>query len=238
MIDHLSLSVSDLARSGAFYDAALGALGYIRVWSFPEAVGYGSRRGEDVLALKKRVDTVAAPSPGFHIALAGSSTAAVDAFHAAALANGGTDDGAPGLRPDYGVGYYAAFVIDPDGYHLEAVHREPEIGQHWAVVFSSSRANVDPEGYEQAAVRMVELARGMPGFLGVESVRDEGGFGITVSYWRDEASIAGWRSHAEHTAAREQGRRRWYESFEVRVCRVERHYAMRRPVSETLEMAP
>lgn len=227
VIHHLSLSVSDLARSATFYDAALAALGYVRVWSFPEAVGYGSRPGEDVLALKKRVDTVAAPSPGFHIAFAGSSPAAVDAFHAAAFANGGTDNDAPGLRPNYGDGYYASFVIDPDGYCVEAVHRDAGAGKHWAVVFTSSRADVDPEGYQQAAARMGELAREMPGFLGIEIVRGPDGFGITVSYWRDEASIAGWRSHAEHTAAREQGRRSWYESFDVRMCRVERHYAKR-----------
>ena len=119
------------------------------------------------------------------------------------------------------------FVIDPDGHRIEAVHRDAGVGKHWAVVFTSFRANVDPEGYQEAAARMGELAREMPGFLGIESVRGPDGFGITVSYWRDEASIAAWRSHAEHAVAREQGRRRWYESFEVRVCRVERHYGKR-----------
>ncbi len=121
MLDHLSLSVSDLGRSAAFYDAVLAPLGFVRVWSFPDAVGYGSPGGGDRLALKARQPVVVPPGPGFHIALTARDEVAVDGLHAAALRAGGTDNGAPGLRPRYGPGYYAAFVLDPDGYPLEAV---------------------------------------------------------------------------------------------------------------------
>lgn len=97
-------------------------------------------------------------------------------------------------------------------------------GPCYAVIFSSRRSGEDDAGYAAAADRMVELAAAQPGFLGVESARGADGFGITVSYWASEAAIAAWRRHAEHTAAREQGRARWYEAFELRVARVERAY--------------
>ena len=121
MLHHLSFAVADLARSAAFYDAALAALGYRRVWSGEREIGYGTRDGEDQFAIKLRSGAVAPPGPGFHLAFAAPSRAAVDAFHAAALRCGGRDDGAPGLRLQYAPGYYAAFVIDPDGYRVEAV---------------------------------------------------------------------------------------------------------------------
>jgi heme-degrading monooxygenase HmoA len=76
------------------------------------------------------------------------------------------------------------------------------------------------------AERMVELARTQPGFLGVESARDGAGFGITVSYWQDEASIAAWKAQAEHAVAQRLGREQWYAAFRLRVCRVEREYGM------------
>ncbi len=122
MISHLSLGVTDLARAVQFYDAALGALGYERVWTGERAAGYGSRGGQDVLALKWR-DGASPPGPGFHLAFAADSRAAVDRFHETALAHGGTTDGAPGLRPHYGPAYYAAFIRDPDGYAIEAVNQ-------------------------------------------------------------------------------------------------------------------
>ena len=96
----------------------------------------------------------------------------------------------------------------------------PEPPYH-AVIFSSRRTDGD-HGYGAMAERMVELARAQPGFLGVESVRDAEGLGITVSYWRDEASIAAWQRHAEHLVAQARGRREWYAAFELRVARVER----------------
>ncbi|MGN6222887.1 antibiotic biosynthesis monooxygenase family protein [Pseudoxanthomonas sp.] len=95
---------------------------------------------------------------------------------------------------------------------------------YYAVIFSSQRNGQDDAGYGAMAERMVELAARQPGFLGVESTRGADGFGITVAYWDSEDAIRAWRLHAEHTAAREQGRRDWYDHFELRVARVERAY--------------
>ena len=99
---------------------------------------------------------------------------------------------------------------------------------YYAVIFASRRRGPDDErgghGYGATADRMVELAAQQPGFLGVETVRDADGFGITVSYWRSEEDIRNWRRNAEHTLAREQGRKHWYEHYELRVARVERAY--------------
>jgi catechol 2,3-dioxygenase-like lactoylglutathione lyase family enzyme len=102
MLGHLSFGVSDLNRSKSFYDAALTPLGLTRVWTKGDAAGYGPRRrGSDLLALKKRSQPQP-PGPGLHLAFNAPSRAAVDAFHAAALKAGGIDNGAPGLRPQYG----------------------------------------------------------------------------------------------------------------------------------------
>jgi catechol 2,3-dioxygenase-like lactoylglutathione lyase family enzyme len=129
MLHHLSLGVADLTRAAAFYDAALSALGYVRVWADKTAVGYGSAGGGDKLAIKLSSDGVAVPGPRFHVAFAAPSRESVARFHQAALLHGGMDNGAPGLRPDYGQHYYAAFVIDPDGYRIEAVINEPALGR-------------------------------------------------------------------------------------------------------------
>ena len=95
---------------------------------------------------------------------------------------------------------------------------------YYAVIFSSTRTAGDG-GYETTAERMVELAKGMPGFLGVDSVRGADGFGITVSYWRDEASIGAWRQHGEHILAQERGKREWYLHYDIRIAKVEREYS-------------
>jgi heme-degrading monooxygenase HmoA len=95
---------------------------------------------------------------------------------------------------------------------------------YYAVVFTSQR-NAGDNGYGATADRMVELAAQQPGFLGVETVRGDDGFGITVSYWDSEESIRAWKRHAEHAAARDRGRTEWYEHFELRIARVERAYA-------------
>ena len=124
MLHHLSFAVADLQRSAAFYDAVLGALGYRRVFEAETAIGYGVEDGKDKFCLKSYGDVVA-PAAGFHLAFAAPSRAAVHAFHGAALAAGGTDNGAAGPRPRYGPHYYAAFVIDPDGYRIEAVLNSP-----------------------------------------------------------------------------------------------------------------
>ena len=122
MLGHLSFGVADLDRASTFYAAVLKPLGVVRLWSNASAVGFGPRGGEDRLALFL-VDKPIAPGKGFHLALEAPDAAAVDAFHATALAHGGTDLGPPGLRLHYGETYYAAFVCDLDGYKLEAVHQ-------------------------------------------------------------------------------------------------------------------
>lgn len=117
MIDHIKLHVADASRSKAFYEQALAPLGY-KVIMEPVpgvVVGMGTQVPDFWLAQSDR-PTVA------HVALRADDRAAVDAFHAAALAAGGEDNGAPGVREQYHPGYYGAFVIDPDGNNLEAVH--------------------------------------------------------------------------------------------------------------------
>ncbi|QGW63727.1 VOC family protein [Lysobacter soli] len=119
MLHHISIGVRDLNLAGRFYDAALGALGFRRVFEDETAIGYGLVDGEDLLCLKLR-EKAQPPSDGFHLAFAAASRTAVRAFHSDALKIGGRDNGAPGLRPDYGDHYYAAFLIDPDGHRIEA----------------------------------------------------------------------------------------------------------------------
>ena len=119
MLDHVSLGVSELQRAMRFYDAVMAALGAVRVWTREGGAGYGSPGGDEKLALF--VTDGAMPSPGMHLAFSARNEEAVRAFPGAALASGGTDDGAPGPRPRYGPGYFAAFVLDPDGHRLEAV---------------------------------------------------------------------------------------------------------------------
>lgn len=98
---------------------------------------------------------------------------------------------------------------------------------YYAVIFTSVRTAED-NGYAAAADRMEQLAPEQPGYLGVESVRDAAGVGITVSYWISEAAIAAWCRNAEHTIAREQGRAMWYQEYELRVAKVERAYGFKR----------
>ncbi len=125
MLGHLSFGVADLLRTTAFYDATMSALGCQRVWTSERGVGYGPDPDHERLTLFLKPAPIVAPGPGFHLAFDAPDRASVDAFHAAALANGGLDNGAPGLRAHYGPHYYAAFVIDPDGYRLEVVHQRP-----------------------------------------------------------------------------------------------------------------
>ena len=94
---------------------------------------------------------------------------------------------------------------------------------YYAVIFSSQRTPGD-HGYDAMAQRMVELAATQPGFLGIESVRDADGFGITVGYFDTLEHIADWKGHAEHREAQARGHREWYQHFELRIARVERAY--------------
>lgn len=95
---------------------------------------------------------------------------------------------------------------------------------YFAVIFSSQRSDVDAEEYERMAERMLELAKNQKGFLGVESARDQNGFGITVSYWSTAEDIKAWKSNNEHQVAQEFGRAKWYSFFKTRICKVEREY--------------
>ena len=123
MIDHLSIGVGDLKRSRAFYDAALAPLGYRRLFDLVDTSGYG--RDEPHPLKEQALPFWIGHAPGGaalngHVCFKAPNRAAVKAFHKAALAAGGRDNGKPGLRADYGPNYYAAFVVDPAGHRLEA----------------------------------------------------------------------------------------------------------------------
>jgi catechol 2,3-dioxygenase-like lactoylglutathione lyase family enzyme len=133
MLDHMTFRVADMARSKAFYGAALAPLGYTlkydKDFDGTLVVGFGqvvdaadgSAMIDTWLVCGQQADATAQPSTRCHLAWRAASRPAVDAFHAAALAAGGRDNGAPGLRPHYHANYYGAFVIDPDGNNVEAV---------------------------------------------------------------------------------------------------------------------
>jgi catechol 2,3-dioxygenase-like lactoylglutathione lyase family enzyme len=124
MIDHISIGASDLGTAGRFYDAVFAPLGVTRLSNGDGALGYGKDEAAFwVLAADGlRADDA---RPGVHFCFVAPSRAAVDAFHRAALAEGGRDNGAPGIRADYGPDYYAAFAVDPDGYRIEAYCGQP-----------------------------------------------------------------------------------------------------------------
>ena len=127
MLHHVSVGVTDVERAAKFYDAVLGALGYKRVMEFmPYAIAYGETGPSFWIGLPHDQQ---APSVGngAHIGFSARTSRAVDAFHKAALDQGGADNGAPGPRPDYGPDYYGAFIIDLDGNKIEAtLHPEPK----------------------------------------------------------------------------------------------------------------
>ena len=119
MFNHVSIGVADIKKARAFYDAALKPLGYSRLSDGETSLGYGA----DAVGLwigRAERPVKADMASGLHFCFEAPTRKAVDAFHAKALTNGGRDNGKPGLRADYGENYYAAFVIDPDGYRIEA----------------------------------------------------------------------------------------------------------------------
>ena len=120
MIDHTSVAVSDIAKSKAFYTAALAPLGYKALMDFGEAAGFGVPPKPDFW-----LGAGAPGEPKNHVAFRAATRAEVDAFYRAAIAAGGRDNGAPGLRPHYHANYYGAFVLDPDGHNIEAVCHGP-----------------------------------------------------------------------------------------------------------------
>jgi catechol 2,3-dioxygenase-like lactoylglutathione lyase family enzyme len=127
MIDHTGVVVSDYAKSKAFYEKALAPIGYVLMMEIPAAVtghadvaGFGEPPKPDFW-----ISSGTANKPPVHIAFRVPTREQVDAFYRVALAAGGTDNGAPGLRPHYHPNYYGAFVRDPDGHNIEAVCHEP-----------------------------------------------------------------------------------------------------------------
>ena len=120
MIDHVSIAVRDLAAGGRFYQAVLAALGFAKLIERPGTIGFGKKYPEFWLNERRAMTPVDADD-GTHVCLRGSTTEAIEAFHAAALKAGGASDGAPGPRPEYSAGYFAAFVRDPEGNRIEAV---------------------------------------------------------------------------------------------------------------------
>ena len=118
MIDHLALGVSDVAASRAFYEAALAPLGYEVVMEWEGRVAFGP-------PARPIFFIGSGPATTLHVAFQARDRDAVDAFHAAALAAGGRDNGGPGMRPRYHAHYYGAFVLDPDGINAEAVCHTP-----------------------------------------------------------------------------------------------------------------
>jgi catechol 2,3-dioxygenase-like lactoylglutathione lyase family enzyme len=124
MLDHVSFGVSDIVRSSLFYDAALGEIGYSRIWTTTDAAGYARSGTDEPFAIRRAPAQVPAPDQRCHLAFIALDRDAVHAFYNAAIAHGAQDDGAPGLCAEYAERYYAAFVRDPDGYRIEAVCHE------------------------------------------------------------------------------------------------------------------
>lgn len=119
MLNHVSIGVRDVAKSKTFYDATLHALGYACLSEGEGSLGYGTKAVAFWISTSKH-PVPANEKSGLHFCFDAPTRKSVDAFHAAALKSGGRDNGPPGLREDYGASYYAAFVIDPDGYRIEA----------------------------------------------------------------------------------------------------------------------
>jgi catechol 2,3-dioxygenase-like lactoylglutathione lyase family enzyme len=121
MFDHISIGVRDIARSRAFYDQALAAIGHRRLSASEDSLGYGEEAVAFWIGLSDS-PVPDDPKSGLHVCFAAPDRDSVARFHAAALAAGGRDNGKPGIRADYSPDYFAAFVVDPDGYRLEALH--------------------------------------------------------------------------------------------------------------------
>ncbi len=121
MFSHVTLGANDFAKALAFYDAVFGALGIPKFFEVDGSAAYGEEKGPKVFILSPFNGKPAKPGNGVHAAFLAKTRAQVDAFHAAALAHGGSDEGAPGLRPHYHPNYYGAYVRDPDGNKIQAV---------------------------------------------------------------------------------------------------------------------
>ena len=120
LVSHVSVGVTDITRAGVFYDAVMATLGALRIMEHEVGIGYG-RAFPEFWAARPHDGGVAEAGNGTHICFNATSAEAVAAFHAAGMGAGGVDDGAPGTRPEYAPGYYAAFLRDPDGNKVEAM---------------------------------------------------------------------------------------------------------------------
>lgn len=121
MYSHVTLGTNDFPRAQKFYDAVMAVLGHPVMFTTPLGIAYGTPTGEKLFIVPPFDGKEARPGNGVHAAFKVDTRATVDAFHAAALANGGTDEGPPGLRPQYHPNYYGAYVRDPDGNKIQAV---------------------------------------------------------------------------------------------------------------------
>ncbi len=132
MLHHISVGVSNIVKSGEFYDAILEPLGYIRAFEDlrpgeqHQAIGYGLEPDKDKFTIKERDSGDLAAGKGFHLAFAAPSIEAVIQWHARGLQLGATDRGSPKFWDEFGPNYYAAYLIDPDGWQIEAVFKQPE----------------------------------------------------------------------------------------------------------------
>lgn len=129
MFSHVTIGTNDMERAVAFYDPVFGTLGIKRFFRESAHAGYGDAHGDQVWVMNPFDGNPAVAGNGTHIAFLATTRGQVDAFHAAALANGGTDEGAPGLRPHYHRNYYGAYARDPDGNKIQAVCHAPPFEQ-------------------------------------------------------------------------------------------------------------
>src|SRR5215469_1100237 len=160
MLHHVSVGVTDVERAAKFYDAVLGTLGYKRVMEFmPYAIGYGDSSPSFWIQLPHN-QQASSVGNGSHVGFSGRTKLAIDAFHHAALAHGGTDNGAPGPRPDYGPEYYGAFVIDLDGNRLEAtLHPEAKPARAPAAKKAAKKAKKPAKAAKKSAKKAAKKAK-------------------------------------------------------------------------------
>ena len=128
MLDHISIPVADVERAAVFYDAVLATIGLRRRRERPGEIGYGSGTNAPPVfwILERHGEECASPGVGFHVSFQAPNRPSVDSFHETAIRLGGRDAGKPGLRPQYTATYYGAFVLDLDGFKIEAVCRAPQ----------------------------------------------------------------------------------------------------------------
>jgi catechol 2,3-dioxygenase-like lactoylglutathione lyase family enzyme len=155
MIDHVGVRVQDFSRLVAFYREALAPIGYSVLMEFPDAAGLGTKGKPDLWIMK----TDKTPHPT-HVAISAAERAHIDAFHAAGLSAGGTDNGPAGLRPDYHPHYYAAFILDPEGNNIEVVcHDDPNAPKATVSKKSATKSNKKSKKSAPAKVKAKSKAK-------------------------------------------------------------------------------